>query len=160
MLFRSEAVATLEQALRIVRETQTGEEARLLTLAHLAEAHLALGDPARARELAESAVAEAGRYRVLAAECYARLVLARVLLATGGAEGAAGVLERTLALVEETGAACYAPFVRVERARLARLAGDEAGYEDEMRLARRLFSEMGATARAVGRLELGPRPGQ
>jgi tetratricopeptide (TPR) repeat protein len=61
----------------------------------------------------------------------------------------AGALERALALVEETGARCYAPFVRVERARLARLSGDEAGYEHEMRLAQRLFTEMGATARAA-----------
>jgi tetratricopeptide (TPR) repeat protein len=146
----SEAVAALEHARRIAREMRTGEEAGLLTLAHLAEAHLARGDLAGARELAENAVSEVCRHRVLAAECYARLVHARVLLSseglTGGA-GAASALERALALVEETGASCYAAFVRVERARLARLSGDEAGYEHEMRLAQRLFTEMGATAR-------------
>ncbi len=147
----SEAVAALEQARRIAREMRTGEEAGLLTLAHLAEAHLARGDLARARELAENAVSEVCRHRVLAAECFARLVHARVLLSSEGlaeGAGAASALERALALVGETGAACYAPFVRVERARLARLSGDEAGYEHEMRLAQRLFTEMGATARA------------
>ena len=147
----SEAVAALEKALRIAREMRTGEEAALQTLAHLAEAHLAEGDAARARELAENAVSEACRYRVLAAECFARLVHARVLLSTEGPAGGAGVasaLERALALVEETGARCWAAFVRVERARLARLSGNEAGYEHEMRLAQRLFTEMGATARA------------
>ncbi len=147
----SEAVAALEQARRIAREMRTGEEAGLLTLAHLAEAHLARGDLARARELAENAVSEVCRHRVLAAECFARLVHARVLLSSeglAGGAGAASALERALALVEETGAACYAAFVRVERARLARLSGDEAGYEHEMRLAQRLFTEMGATARA------------
>ncbi len=129
----------------------TGEEAALQTLAHLAEAYLAEGDAARARELAENAVSEACRHRVLAAECFARLVQARVLLSSeglAGGAGAASALERALALVEETGARCYAAFVRVERARLARLSGDEAGYEHEMRLAQRLFTEMGATARA------------
>ena len=147
----SEAVAALEKALQIAREMRTGEEAALQTLAHLAEAHLAEGDAARARELAANAVSEACRHRVLAAECFARLVHARVLLSTEGPAGGAGVasaLERALALVEETGARCYAAFVRVERARLARLAGDEAGYAHEMGLAQRLFSEMGAPARA------------
>ncbi len=147
----SEAVAALEKALRIAREMRTGEEAALQTLAHLAEAYLAEGDAARARELVENAVSEACRYRVLAAECFARLVHARVLLSTDGpasGAGAASALERALALVEETGARCWAAFVRVERARLARLSGDEAGYEQEMRLAQRLFTEMGATARA------------
>jgi len=147
----SEGLAALEHARRIAREMRTGEEAGLLTLAHLAEAHLARGDLARARELAESAVSEVCRHRVLAAECFARLVHARVLLSSEGLAGGAGAgsaLERALALVGETGAACYAPFVRVERARLARLSGDEAGYEHEMRLAQRLFTEMGATARA------------
>src|SRR5438132_447303 len=147
----SEAVAALEKALQIAREMRTGEEAALQTLAHLAEAHLAEGDAARARELAENAVSEACRHRVLAAECFARLVHARVLLSTEGPAGGAGVasaLERALALVEETGARCWAAFVRVERARLARLSGNEAGYEHEMRLAQRLFTEMGATARA------------
>src|SRR5439155_937821 len=38
--------------------------------------------------------------------------------------------------------------VGAERARLARLAGDEAGYAQEMGLAHHLFTEMGATARA------------
>ncbi len=147
----SEAVAALEKALRIAREMRTGEEAALQTLAHLAEAYLAEGDAARARELAENAVSEACRHRVLAAECFARLVQARVLLSSeglAGGAGAASALERALALVEETGARCYAAFVRVERARLARLSGDEAGYEHEIRLAQRLFTEMGATARA------------
>jgi len=147
----SEAVAALEQALRIAREMRTGEEAALLTLAHLAEAHLAEGDAARARELAENAVSEACRHRVLASECFATLVHARVLLSTeglAGGAGAASALERARALVEETGARCWAAFVRVERARLARLSGDEAGYAQEMGLAHHLFTEMGATARA------------
>ena len=153
----SEAVAALEQALGIAREMRTGGEVGLLTLAHLADAQLARGDPACARALAEQAVSEACRHRVLASECFARLVHARVLLSGEGHAGAAGALERALALVEETGARCYAPFVRVERARLARLSGDEAGYGQEMRLAHQLFTEMGATGHAEAvEPELGP----
>jgi hypothetical protein len=42
----------------------------------------------------------------------------------------------------------YAPFVHVERAELARLTGDEATRERELREAHRLFIAMGATIRA------------
>src|SRR5207249_11039581 len=111
------------------------------------------GDPARAQELAENAVSEACRHRVLAPECFARLVHARVLLSTEGLARRADVaraLARALALVEATGARCYAAFVRVERARLARLAGGEAGSAHEIGVAQRLFSRGGAPPRAVG----------
>jgi class 3 adenylate cyclase len=147
----NEAAAALEQALQIAQEMRTGEEAKVFTLAHLAEAHLGQGDPAGGRELAEKAVSEACRYRALASECFARLVQARVLLSAAGvteAASAGSALERALALVEETGARCYEPFIRVERARLARLSGDEAGYDREVRVAHHLFTEMGTVARA------------
>lgn len=42
----------------------------------------------------------------------------------------------------------YEPFIRVERARLAHLSGDEEGTERDLSLARRRFTEMGAGARA------------
>jgi hypothetical protein len=51
-------------------------------------------------------------------------------------------------LVDETGATRYAPFIHVERAELARLDGDEAVRQRELREAHRLFIEIGATARA------------
>ena len=147
----SEAATALKQARRISQEMRTGEEAGVFTLAHLAEAHLGLGDPGGAREFAEKAVSEASRYRGLSSECFARLVQARVLLSVGGATEAATAataLERASALVEETGARCYEPFIRIERARLDRLSGDEPGCAREVALAHRLFTEMGAGAQA------------
>jgi len=45
-------------------------------------------------------------------------------------------------------ARAYAPLIHVERAELARLLGDEAGYQRELREAHRLFVEMGATGHA------------
>ena len=50
--------------------------------------------------------------------------------------------------MEETGIAAFAPFVLEERAALARLLGDEAGWERSLREAQRLFAEMGAAPRA------------
>ena len=57
-------------------------------------------------------------------------------------------LAQATALVEATGALAFAPFIHIERARLAELTGDSAGREREMREAQRLFTEMGAPIRA------------
>ncbi|HZR80504.1 MAG TPA: AAA family ATPase [Candidatus Binatia bacterium] len=152
-----DAIAPLEQAIRIARETRTGEEAAVQTFAHLADAHLRAGAPDRAREIAENAVAIAARNRALAPECFARIVHARALLATAGlaaADAAAAALERALALADETGARCYEPLARIERARLAALTGDEATGERELGLARALFAEFGVPVRAAS-LEAG-----
>jgi hypothetical protein len=52
-----------------------------------------------------------------------------------------------------SGAKSYEPFLHVERAELARLTGDEAARDRELREAHRLFLEIGAPIRAeqVGR---------
>jgi hypothetical protein len=85
---------------------------------------------------------------------------ARALLARDGAR-AAGDVEAILAEAEqriaETGARIHLPDVHLARAELARLTGDEAARQRELREAHRLFTAMGATTRAeeVAR-ELGP----
>jgi len=48
-----------------------------------------------------------------------------------------------------SGAKSYEPFLHVERAELARLTGDEATRESELREAHRLFTEIGAPIRAA-----------
>jgi hypothetical protein len=48
-----------------------------------------------------------------------------------------------------SGAKSYEPFVHVERAELARLIGDEATRERELREAHRRFTESGAPIRAA-----------
>ena len=71
--------------------------------------------------------------------------------ATDGADGATGIeaaLRDAMALVETTEARACAPFIHVERAALGHLLGDEATRQRELREAHRLFTEMGATARA------------
>jgi len=60
----------------------------------------------------------------------------------------AAALDEAGALVEETGARAYEPFVGAERAALAGLRGEEAVRQRELREAHRLFTEMGATIRA------------
>ena len=81
-----------------------------------------------------------------------QLALARVRRCAEGLSARPAIetaLERALALVRETGARGFEPRVYLERAELARLTGDEATRERELREAHRLFTEMGATIRAV-----------
>jgi hypothetical protein len=92
-------------------------------------------------------------------ETDALLTRARALLGSEGASYAAEV-ERTLAevsaLIDETEARCREPIVHEIAAELARLRGDEATRERELREAHRLFVEMGATGHAARlRKELG-----
>jgi len=62
-------------------------------------------------------------------------------------------IEATLAeadaWLEMSGAKSYEPFLHVERAELARLTGDEATRQRELREAHRLFTEIGAPIRAA-----------
>jgi hypothetical protein len=59
-----------------------------------------------------------------------------------------GALERALALVRDIGARGLGPQVCLERSELARLTGDDAPSQRELREAHRLFLEIGAPIRA------------
>ena len=146
-----EAERALEEGLATARERGAGlcYEGRML--AHLAESYLGQGDLRRASSTAEEAVAVARERETWVAECVAHLTGARVLGAAHGVtscDAGRGLLERALELAEQSGARSYVPFILVERAALARLTGDEATRQRELREAHRLFTEMGATARA------------
>ncbi|MFI5394350.1 MAG: AAA family ATPase [Candidatus Binatia bacterium] len=145
-----EAAAACEQSLAITRESRTGIADEAFKVAGLAEVYLHQGKKTLARATAEEAVALASRYQRVA-ECYARLTLARVLLHTEGVQAVSAIesaLARALVLVEETGASSMEPFIRVERAELARLRGDEAGRRRELQEAQQLFTAIGAPLRA------------
>jgi hypothetical protein len=51
-------------------------------------------------------------------------------------------------VVTAHGIRTYAPHIHLERARLAELVKDDAGYEDELRQAHQLFLDVGAHGRA------------
>lgn len=117
----------------------------------LAEARLGLGDAATALEVAEEALADARRSFTRPFEIDALLTRARALLGSGGASRAIEV-EHTLAeaseLIDDTGARCRGPVVHEVSAALARVRGDAAGADRELREAHRLFTEIGATGHA------------
>src|SRR4029453_8335170 len=108
----------------------------------MAAAHLGLGDSAKALPLAQEAI---GFTRQLGArfwEFSALLTRVRALRETQGLQAARDI-EATLseadAWIKMSGAKSYEPFVCVERAELARLTGDDATRQRELREAHRLF---------------------
>jgi hypothetical protein len=118
----------------------------------MAAAHLGLGDGEKALALAEEAIAVSLRRGTRFLEFSALLTRTRALRETQGLE-ATREMEATLAeadaWLEMSGAKSYEPFLHVERAELARLKGDEAGRQRELREAHRLFTEIGAPIRAA-----------
>ena len=148
-----EAQASLTQALNEARTHRCGLSDEASVLAHLAEAHLAAGDATAARLVADEAVERAREQGAGILECLALLVRAKVLR-TGDHAAVVVDLEAALALIQQTGALTYEPFIREE---LGRLHGDDSEVREAARLyeaigatghARRLEAELGDSARA------------
>jgi hypothetical protein len=145
-----DALETLETAATIGRERRISlQEGGILAV--MAAAHLGLGDRAMALAVAEAAIAVCRRRGARLWEFSALLTRVRALrelhgvLATREIEAA---LAEADAWIEMSGAKSYEPFLHVERAELARLTDDEATRRRELRVAHRLFLEIGAPIRA------------
>jgi tetratricopeptide (TPR) repeat protein len=146
-----EAIELLGAALATMRARRVALSQETLCLRPLAEAYLGAGALERARDVADEAVAVARARVHVTWEIQALCVRARALLAADGARAADGItasLDRAATLVQSTGARALEPGVRIERARLARALGDEAGSRRELGEAHRLFTDMGATMQA------------
>ncbi len=147
----AEASEVAESALAIIRTRRVNLLVEPDCLAVLAHAHLGSGAPLRALEAAEEAIARARERGTRVHEIRALLARAHVLIATEGAPARSRVeadLRDAAAVIEGTEARVFAPQVHVERAELARVLGDAAGHQRELRDAQRLFTVMGATAHA------------
>jgi hypothetical protein len=146
-----DALEVLGEALAI------GGERRLLLLegdllAVMAATHSRLGDLARGLALAEKAIAISRRRGTRMWECFAQVTRVRALREIHGIEATREIgeaLAEADAWLEMSGAKSYEPFLHVERAELARLIGDDAAHERELREAHRLFVEIGAPIRAA-----------
>ncbi|HEX3622496.1 MAG TPA: adenylate/guanylate cyclase domain-containing protein [Acidimicrobiales bacterium] len=127
------AVAMCERALGEGRRTKSGLFEEAPVLAVLARARLTGGDAAGAMAAADEAVAVARAQRARVTE--AQVLLARAHVRRAAAVAPADVrgdVEDALAVIEETGARMFEPFVREELARLdddrLALAGVEAAF--------------------------------
>jgi tetratricopeptide (TPR) repeat protein len=142
-----DALAAFERALA-VRE---GFEWKHFILRGLAMTYLALGDGETALNTVREAANVTRRLQHKLAEFSAQLCVARVLLSTRGLvarEEIESALQTAAERVAEMGARGLEPDVLMERARLARLLGDEARYRCDLSEAHRLLTEMGAPIRA------------
>ena len=145
------------------RRLTIGRERRLSVfeggvLAVMAVAHLGLGDRSKALELAEDGTPLPTVRRLW--EFSALLTRMRALREIQGVQATRDIeaaLAEADAWLEMSGAKSYEPFLHVERAELARLTGDDATRQRELREAHRLFMEIGAPIRAAEvAKELGP----
>jgi tetratricopeptide (TPR) repeat protein len=142
-----EAIGQLTAAIDLVRAAGVGAFVESFAFAELADACRAAGDLPGARSAVEhgfAALRDANGARPRL-----ELAWACVLRTSGDLTGAAAALDRARAAVAATGARIYLPFAHVERAALARLRGDDVACRRERSEAQRLFTEMGATARAT-----------
>ncbi len=147
----SEAAQAFQLALAIAHESRTAVWAEAHSLADLAEAQLGLGRMELARETIERARSQTRSRQLRWAKPHVDLTLARVRLRTEGLRARKDVEALLHGVVEiscETGFCPYEPLARLELAEVARLAGDAAGRERELREAHRLLSDMGATGYA------------
>jgi tetratricopeptide (TPR) repeat protein len=154
------AIEALERSVAISREGRTGVELDPRRLVLLGESYLGLGDLERALALVGEGLDIAHARGQRPDQTHASLALARVLLSSAGPAARAEIeaaLTAALELARDTGAKAFEPLIHVERAELARQSGDEEEHERELREAHRLFTEIGATARAEQMAkELGP----
>ena len=146
-----QAVESLERSRAISKERRTAVEAEPYRLTVLGETYAGLGDAARSRELIEQSIELARTNGQPPGEVLAIAAFARVLRASLGAAARAEVepaIERGLRLAETSGSKSMEPLLRVELGELAGLAGDEDRRQRELGAAHRLFTEIGAGARA------------
>jgi tetratricopeptide (TPR) repeat protein len=146
-----DALSALNRALAIAHEHETGLHYEAAILVNLARVHGELGHASEALALAKQAVEVAQRSGTKFREVQAEIEWARAL----STEGRAGLrteidghLDAASRLVEETGGESQRPMIREVRAKSARGLGDHAQYDRELREARRLYTEMGATGHA------------
>jgi adenylate cyclase len=146
-----EAVRALEEGLRITQATGAAQIEQPLIHALLADAYLGSGDAERALAAASEAIELSRRLGTRWKEIPAHLSRARVLRTRGThnvQEDATNALGAADALVRDTGARVYLPFLCEQRAALAAQLGDESRREQCLREAHRLFIEMSATGNA------------
>ena len=156
----AEAVDAFEKSREISQAKRIGCEIEAGIVADLADVHSSMGNHRVALALAREAIELAHRRGVKVEECRAHLVMARVLVRAEGVHKQRAVrkaLETAAALARATEARVYEPFIHLELAEVARLAGDEAASASELRTSSELFAEIGATghlAAAAGNADL------
>jgi class 3 adenylate cyclase/tetratricopeptide (TPR) repeat protein len=147
----AEALEAYEKALDLMRAKRVGLMWEPRLFSGQAEACSALGEHEQAIAQARRALDESVRGGNPLTEGFARLALARVLLAAGDPslhDEVERTVERAEALCEETGMRVHLPALLEVRAALAERRGNPQEAREKLREAHRLYTEMGATGHA------------
>ena len=144
-----EAARLFEEAIALANEhrIQLGREGR--ELASLAQAYVEIGEPERAKETAERAIALVQQRGSKIEEIENLVALARAEVALGHDDAVDPLLARVEALIAKTRALAFRPHLAEIRAERARRRGDQAGWRAQLAEAYRLFTETGATGHAA-----------
>jgi hypothetical protein len=145
-----QALELLEDSWEFRTTRGTGLYAGACETADLAAALLETGQPERAAERLEQARAYLSLGCGLRATRF-HLVEARLLRETEGRrarDAIEEILSRAEAGARERSALAWLPFLKEERARMARLMGDEADAARLLRDARQQFADQGSTGHA------------
>ncbi|MBW2280920.1 MAG: AAA family ATPase [Deltaproteobacteria bacterium] len=144
------AAEILEGVLEMIERTRQGVSNLAQAGAGLSEAYRLAGDPNRAIDVAERALATANEIGTRVFSIYASLALSRALRADGaGADRIAPVLSQARSVVDATGACNFIPQLELELAELARLRGDDDAVRAHLATADAQLREIGAS-RAFG----------
>lgn len=146
-----DALSSLDRTGEIVeaRNNLSSIKPRLLT--SLAQAHLGMGDDARALQYADEILTHSATQDMRIFELNARLIMVRALLGSHAREEADAIqtgLATVFDLVEKTNARAYKPMVHLVLAEIARLANDPERRALQLSHAHRLYSDMGARGHA------------
>ena len=131
----ADALAGAQSSLATIREQQIGRYYEPVLLATIGRSKLALGEVDAALAAAEEAVAIANARGLATCALSAPIVLAQVLMATGGAgagERIEAVLARALRVARASGARAFEPQIDRELAALARLRGEDGASDREL----------------------------
>jgi tetratricopeptide (TPR) repeat protein len=145
-----QALDAIEQSRAIATDRHTAADTDGWAIVLEADAHLHLGDAARAIDLCRDGVALM-RTRSQAQEAIGNVELARMLLASeglGARQEIEAALSRAEDLVRSLGILAVKPAAHEQRAELARQLGDEPRHQDELQEAYRLFTQIGAMGHA------------
>jgi len=144
-----EAARLFEEAIALSNEHHVYLEDEGHNLASLAHAYVEIGEPERAKETAERAIALVKERGSKIQELENVVALARAEVALGRDDATGPLLARGAALINEMGAEAFRPHLVEIRAERARRNGDPAACRALLAEAHRLFTETGATGHAA-----------
>jgi tetratricopeptide (TPR) repeat protein len=141
-----DALAAGTQALAITHGSHIALDSEGFVHTRIARAHLGAGRVADARPAAEAGLRLSRERGHVIGEVQAQTALAQVLLAEGTSDPLRirAELQQALELTDRTGFLSYQPQIHLRLADLARSTGDETTAAQELDLAYRQFSAIGA----------------